>query len=183
MQNRGFPAGGNHHTSDGSFPDRLPRPDVAAPWPVLRCAEWTLTDCPARSVPQGAANGGKKPDWSQTYWSAGGYVNIAVYQNEGEKGPTFSTTLNRSYKDGDAWKKTQNFRPEDLLVIAFACQQAYQAIAEQRKKEWHRIRNMLLQKQLRHNHSQWSGAFRSHASLPDVAKKQHNPVPTPRSRS
>ena len=48
---------------------------------------------------------------------------------------TFSATLGRSYKDGEQWKRTTFFRPEDLLVIAHACQQAYQVIANEKAKK------------------------------------------------
>ena len=48
-----------------------------------------------------------------------GSVTATIWKNENEGGNTFySTTVSRSYKDGDDWKQADNFNHGDLLNAA-----------------------------------------------------------------
>jgi hypothetical protein len=47
-----------------------------------------------------------------------GAIEVAVWRNEGEKGPWFSVTHRRSYKQGEEWKDSDSYGQDDLLVLA-----------------------------------------------------------------
>jgi hypothetical protein len=48
-----------------------------------------------------------------------GAIEVAVWRNESEKGGTwYSVTMSRSYKQNEAWKQTDSFGQDDLLVLA-----------------------------------------------------------------
>ena len=46
-----------------------------------------------------------------------GGIQIAVWTNESSKGVFQSITIEKSYKDGDSWKHTKSFKPNDLVKI------------------------------------------------------------------
>jgi len=46
-----------------------------------------------------------------------GGIQIAVWSNETSKGTFQSITIDKSYKDGDTWKRTKNFKPADLVKL------------------------------------------------------------------
>jgi len=46
-----------------------------------------------------------------------GGVQIALWVNSSKKGTFSSVTIDRSYKDGDEWKRTKTFRLTDLVKI------------------------------------------------------------------
>ncbi len=45
-------------------------------------------------------------------------LELAIWRNQGEKGPWFSVTASRSYKQGEEWKQSDSFGYDDLLVLA-----------------------------------------------------------------
>lgn len=47
-----------------------------------------------------------------------GALEAAIWKNEGEKGPWYSVTASRSYKQGEEWKQTNSFGFDDLLPLA-----------------------------------------------------------------
>jgi hypothetical protein len=47
----------------------------------------------------------------------------------------YNVTAGRLCRDGDAWKESHSFGPDDLLVLAFGRQKAYSWIGEQRRLE------------------------------------------------
>ncbi len=58
-----------------------------------------------------------------------GGVEIAVWENTSEKGNKFySTTMERNYKVGDEWKKTNSLRESDLPKAAIGLQKAFEFI-------------------------------------------------------
>lgn len=86
-------------------------------------------------------NGGEAtpPIYSHRYWTGSGHLDVAVFSHvsesdSGTRFTTYSTLLKRSYKDGDDYKETRFFRPEDLLVAAHALNQAYAFIASHPQK-------------------------------------------------
>jgi hypothetical protein len=56
---------------------------------------------------------------------AGG-IDVAVWENDGKNGKYYTTTLERSYKDGEEWKKTNSLRTSDLPKAILALQKAYE---------------------------------------------------------
>jgi len=55
-----------------------------------------------------------------------GAIKAAVWKNENEtSGPRFSTKFSHIYKDGDAWKSTESFGRDDLLVVAKVADQIH----------------------------------------------------------
>lgn len=46
-----------------------------------------------------------------------GMAKAAIWRNETEKGPRYSVTFQRLYKDGDTWKTTASFNPRDLIDL------------------------------------------------------------------
>lgn len=46
-----------------------------------------------------------------------GGIQLAVWSNETPKGNFQSITIDKSYKDGNDWKKTKSFKPNDLVKL------------------------------------------------------------------
>ncbi len=58
-------------------------------------------------------------------------IRAAIWRNEGEKGPWYAVTIDRSYRDSEnQWHNTQSFRFSDLPTIATICDQAHNRIAQ-----------------------------------------------------
>ncbi|MCX6801008.1 MAG: hypothetical protein NTZ73_02375 [Candidatus Diapherotrites archaeon] len=56
-----------------------------------------------------------------------GTIDVAVWENESKKGDKFfTTTIERSYKKGEEWKKTNSFRMNDLPKAILALQKAFE---------------------------------------------------------
>lgn len=65
-----------------------------------------------------------------------GAVKGAIWRNTNtETGDTrFSVKLSRIYKDGDAWKSTDSFGRDDLLLVSKVADQAHSWIHQQ--EQW-----------------------------------------------
>ena len=46
-----------------------------------------------------------------------GGIQIAIWSNETSKGTFQSITIDKSYKDGETWKRTKSFKPADLVKL------------------------------------------------------------------
>ena len=58
-----------------------------------------------------------------------GRIEVAIWKNQGDKRPFYSTTLTRSYKDDDGnWKQSSSLTSSELLVAAQAYQEAFRTI-------------------------------------------------------
>jgi hypothetical protein len=65
-----------------------------------------------------------------------GSIKAAVWQNDTETGVRYNTTLSRVYKDGEAWKTTESFGRDDLLLVAKVADLAHSwIIAKQQEGE------------------------------------------------
>jgi hypothetical protein len=64
-----------------------------------------------------------------------GRISATVWENQGEKGPWFTTTILRSYKDGDDWKSTSSFGREDLPLVEKVAAQALFWIFRQQQQQ------------------------------------------------
>ena len=60
-----------------------------------------------------------------------GAIKAAIWENETVNGTRHSVTFSRIYKDGEQWKHAENFRRDELLVVAKVADQAHTWIAEQ----------------------------------------------------
>ena len=47
-----------------------------------------------------------------------GALTVTLWKHEGDKGPWFTATPMRSYKQGDEWKETNSYGQEDFLELA-----------------------------------------------------------------
>ena len=64
-----------------------------------------------------------------------GRISATVWENQGDKGPWYSTTILRSYKDGDDWKTTSSFGRDDLPLVEKVAAQAHAWIFRQLQKQ------------------------------------------------
>ena len=46
-----------------------------------------------------------------------GGIQIAIWSNDTGKGVFQSITIDKSYKDGETWKRTKSFKPADLVKV------------------------------------------------------------------
>jgi hypothetical protein len=64
-----------------------------------------------------------------------GGIKAAIWRNKTESGDTrFSVRLCRIYKDGDAWKSSQSYNRDDLLLLAKVADQVHSWIHQQ--EQW-----------------------------------------------
>jgi hypothetical protein len=47
-----------------------------------------------------------------------GALTVTVWKNDGDKGPWYSVTPARSYKQGEEWKESDSYGFEDLMTLA-----------------------------------------------------------------
>jgi hypothetical protein len=60
---------------------------------------------------------------------AGG-LTPSIWKNDGENGPFYTVTPTRSYKQGEQWKETNSYHPQDLLELAEMLREARAWIKE-----------------------------------------------------
>lgn len=54
-------------------------------------------------------------------------VELAVWENESKEGNKFyNVSMERNYKDGEEWKKTNSLRENDIPKAILALQKAYE---------------------------------------------------------
>lgn len=46
-----------------------------------------------------------------------GGIQLSLWANDSGKGVYHSVTIDKSYKDGDSWKKSKSFNPTDLMKV------------------------------------------------------------------
>jgi hypothetical protein len=68
-----------------------------------------------------------------------GALRAAIWKREVDLGnnsrPMYSVTLTRSYKDGNDWKDSSSFGPDDLLTLAKIADDAHTFIHQNRLKD------------------------------------------------
>ena len=64
-----------------------------------------------------------------------GAIELAIWRNDGDKGPFFSVTHRRSYKQGDEWKDSDSYSEDDLLRLAKMLYEADTWIVCQRRQQ------------------------------------------------
>ena len=61
---------------------------------------------------------------------------VTIWRNVSDKGPWYSVTPSRSYKQGDeTWKETDSLGQDDLLPMAELHRQAFVWIAKQKQAD------------------------------------------------
>jgi hypothetical protein len=63
-----------------------------------------------------------------------GTIEVAVWRNESEKGPWFSATASRSFKQGEEWKQSDSFGKDDILPLCKLLDQAHSWILNQQQQ-------------------------------------------------
>ncbi len=64
-----------------------------------------------------------------------GSIKAAVWRNaDGIGGARFTVTFSRIYKEGDAWRSTESFGRDDLLLVSKAADHAHFWIYQQEQK-------------------------------------------------
>lgn len=64
---------------------------------------------------------------------ADGRLKAAIWRNESEKGPFYSVTFTRSYRDADGnWHDTDSFSGTDIVLVSRLASLAYGAISDLR---------------------------------------------------
>ena len=72
-----------------------------------------------------------------------GNLKATIWQNEGEKGAYYSTTLSRTYKDEDGkLHDTQSFRPSDLLRVSELAREAHDETNSLRRRDFEATRDV-----------------------------------------
>jgi len=46
-----------------------------------------------------------------------GGIQLSLWANSTSKGTFYSITIDKSYKDGETWKRTKSFKPADLVKV------------------------------------------------------------------
>jgi hypothetical protein len=63
-----------------------------------------------------------------------GGIEVAIWKNDGDKGPRFSVTHRRSYKQGEEWKESDSYGADDLLPLAKLLDLAHTWILSQQQQ-------------------------------------------------
>ena len=64
-----------------------------------------------------------------------GSIRAAIWSNRTDSGQMYNVTVSRSYKDGEEWKDSGSFGPEDCLVVSKAMTDAHTWIYEQKARD------------------------------------------------
>jgi len=64
-----------------------------------------------------------------------GGLTVTIWKNDSEKGPWYTVTTKRSYKQGEEWKEADSFGFDDLLPLAKLLDQAHTWILTQQQAE------------------------------------------------
>ncbi len=62
-------------------------------------------------------------------------LTVTVWRNDSEKGPWWSVTPSRSYKQGEQWKESDSFGEDDLLPLAKLLDEAHSWVVNARQAE------------------------------------------------
>jgi len=66
-----------------------------------------------------------------------GAIKMSIWRNEGQDGPFFSTSVNRTYRDDEGQlRDTNSFTGADLLKVSELARQAYARTNDLRREEF-----------------------------------------------
>jgi hypothetical protein len=63
-----------------------------------------------------------------------GAISASIWRQESDKGPMFNVTFQRAYKEGDAWKNSNSFGRNNLLVVSLIAARAFEWIGSQSRQ-------------------------------------------------
>lgn len=63
-----------------------------------------------------------------------GSVSAAIWQNDSQKGPFLTASVERTYREGDDFKSSSSFAETDLAALALVAADAARWIADNRPK-------------------------------------------------
>ena len=61
--------------------------------------------------------------------------SVTIWKNDSDKGPWYSVTPGRTYKQGDQWKESDSFGVDDLLPLAKLLDEAHSWIVHTEQAE------------------------------------------------
>jgi hypothetical protein len=64
-----------------------------------------------------------------------GAIKATIWRNETRNGSMYSTTVTRTYKEGDDWRESHSFGPGDLPTVAKVMLDAHTWVQEQMVRE------------------------------------------------
>ncbi len=64
-----------------------------------------------------------------------GALEVTIWKNDSDKGPWFSVTPSRSYKQAEEWKQSDSFGFDDLLTLGKLLDQAHTWILAQQQTQ------------------------------------------------
>ena len=71
----------------------------------------------------------------------GSYINAAIWENQVEQSEqsytAYSVTIEKRYRDGDAWKTSKSFKTHELLQVAHVATEAYKRAIQIRQEPGH----------------------------------------------
>jgi hypothetical protein len=76
-----------------------------------------------------------KPAQKPVHKIPAGSLEVAIWLREGEKGPFYSVTARRRYKQGEEWKDSDSYGEDDLLRLAKLIEEADSWIVAQRRAQ------------------------------------------------
>ena len=62
-------------------------------------------------------------------------LEAAIWRNQTAKGPMYSVTVVRSYKEGEVWRESHSFDYDDLMNVAKLLYDAHSWISAERARE------------------------------------------------
>jgi hypothetical protein len=62
-------------------------------------------------------------------------LKVAIWRNRSEKGPHYSVTASRSYRDGETWKDSHSFSYDEIMNLAKLLFDAHSYISNLRIEE------------------------------------------------
>jgi len=68
-----------------------------------------------------------------------GRIEAAIWENQSDKGSTFTVTIKRRYRVNDEWKATPSMGRDDLLLLAKVADLAHSRILELQAEHWQSI--------------------------------------------
>jgi len=60
-----------------------------------------------------------------------GAVSASIWRQETERGPLFTVSFQKSYKEGEEWKHSTSFGRNDLLVLSLIATRSFEWIGSQ----------------------------------------------------
>ncbi len=67
--------------------------------------------------------------------SVGSGLSLTIWKHDSDKGPWYSATPSRSYKEGDQWRESNSYSQQDFLELAEMFREAHTWVKEQTRAQ------------------------------------------------